>query len=125
MDLPDEQLRDTLNKELDLRSRSQAYTFVQVLILYWNDGDSDFRAEGLELGKLFEESFKYSVQFFPIPTNQSYLALHQFVTQWALFASQREQEDRGRALLIIHYGGHADRNDDRHSGEEKRSVWAA
>lgn len=28
------------------------------------------------------------------------------------------------ALIIVHYGGHGDRNDDFHNGERERSVWA-
>ncbi|KAI1360146.1 hypothetical protein F5Y08DRAFT_55348 [Xylaria arbuscula] len=35
------------------------------------------------------------------------------------------EKAKAASLLIIHYGGHGDRDDNIHQGQEKRSVWAA
>ncbi|KAI0471819.1 hypothetical protein GGR56DRAFT_93512 [Xylariaceae sp. FL0804] len=66
---------------------------------------------------MFERSFRYRVTEFPIPARNSYIALLALIT--TTLAVQ------GPALLVIHYGGHGDRDDDRHEGQERRSVWAA
>jgi hypothetical protein len=116
-----------INRQLKLSSRSRAYACVKVLILYWEESDDGFKSEGRALGELFQnrELFNFAVEEFAIPTSNSYLQLHNFVTKALLDLSSWADEKRGASLLIIHYGGHSDRNDDRHAGEEKKSVWAA
>ncbi len=118
-------LAKQLNQKLQSSARSRAYSYAKVLILYWQDGHEDFRKEGQELGQMLKELFQYAVEEFAIPTSQSYLQLHNFVTQSMLHVTKSAEEKRGAPLLIIHYGGHGDQNDDKIKGEEKRSVWAA
>jgi hypothetical protein len=74
---------------------------------------------------MFKELFQYAIEEFAIPTSQSYLQLHNFVTQSMSHVTKFAEEKRGAPLLIIHYGGHGDQDDDKTKGEEKRSVWAA
>jgi hypothetical protein len=116
-----------INQQLELSTRSRVYACVKVLILYWDGGDPGFEAEGRELGQLFadKETFNFAVEEFAIPRSNSYLKLHNFIIQSLLHLSSYADEKRGASLLIIRYGGHGDRNDDKHDGEEKRSVWAA
>jgi hypothetical protein len=118
-------LAKQLNQKLQSSARSRAYSYAKVLTLYWQDGHEDFRKEGQELGQMFKELFQYAVEEFAIPTSQSYLQLHNFVTQSMLHVIKSAEEKRGAPLLIIHYSGHGDQNDDKIKGEEKRSVWAA
>ena len=114
-----------VNQKLRSSACTRAYSYAKVLILYWQDGHEDFRKEGQELGQMFRDSFQYAVEEFAIPTSQSYLQLHNFVTQSMLHVTKSAEEKGGAPLLIIHYGGHGDQDDDVSKGEEKRSVWAA
>ena len=120
-----EELAQSLNHQIQSRSVSSIYSAVKVIVLYWADGSKDFREEGQLLGEFFAKSFNYDVDEFPIPSTTSYLNLHNFVTKSLLNVIKAAKEKRGLALLIIHYGGHGDQNDDRRRGEEERSVWAA
>ncbi|TVY84252.1 hypothetical protein LSUE1_G001353 [Lachnellula suecica] len=116
-----------INKQLELSTRSRAYACVKVLILYWVGGDPGFEVEGRELGQLFadKETFNFAVEEFAIPRSNSCLELKQSIIRSILDLSSYADEKRGASLLIIHYGGHGDQNDDKHKGEEQRSVWAA
>jgi hypothetical protein len=127
MDGMNEDWGKLINQQLDLSARSSVYVCVKVLILYWDFGDEGFKTEGRALGRVFadKETFNFAVEEFSIPRSNSYLQLHNFITKSLLSLSSYADEKRGASLLIIHYGGHGDRNDDKHKGEEKRSVWAA
>jgi hypothetical protein len=114
---------DRINRELEKSARLSTYTSVQVLLITWQGEEQGFKDEGKELGRMFQETFQYSAQEFEIPLESSYLRLHQFITHTALDLSASVNHTNGSALLIIHYGGHADRNDRRNDGEEKRAVW--
>jgi len=122
---PAEQQRweERVNQELEKSARLSAYTSVKVLLISWEGEEAGFRDEGRDLGRMFRETFQFSTQDFEIPLENSYLRTHQFITQSALTLSASVKHSKGSALLIIHYGGHADRNDRRHDGEEKRAVW--
>jgi hypothetical protein len=116
-----------INSQIELSSRSRSYVCVKVLIVYWEQGDSGFKREGRELGAMFadKEKFGFAVDEFAIPSSESHLHLLNFIASSLLEVSTYAKEQRGTSLVIIHYGGHGDRNDDRHSGEQRRSVWAA
>jgi hypothetical protein len=120
-----EDLTKDLNERIQSLSVFSAYSAVKVLILYWCDGQDDFRNEGQKLGKLFATSFNYDVEEFSIPSTNSYLSLHNVVIKRLLDVIKSSKEKRGLPLLIIHYGGHGEQNDDRRKGEERRSVFAA
>jgi hypothetical protein len=110
-----------LNQDLKSLSTSGAYQSVTVLVLYWEDGDKDYQDEGREVRRMFEGLFRYNVTEFAIPSMSSYFHLLGLVSQ----ALAKRDEHSGPGLFIIHYGGHGDRDDDKHSGQERRSVWAA
>jgi hypothetical protein len=118
-----ESLKEHLNEQLKISIRSRAYVHVKVLILYWQDREAGFRLEGQQLGRTFKQLFGYAVGYYAIPSTQSYLQLLNFITQSILSVTKCAKEKAGASLLIIYYGGHGDEN--RASGEGKRSVWAA
>jgi hypothetical protein len=120
-----EDLTKDLNDKIQSLSVSSAYSAVKVLILYWSDGQDDFRDEGQNLGRVFATSFNYDVEEVPIPSINSYLNLHNIIIKRLLDVIKAAKEKCGLPLLVIHYGGHGDQNDDRQKGEEKRSVFAA
>lgn len=116
-------MEQRVNKELEKSARLSAYTSAHALLLSWSGEESSFRAEGNDLGRMFRDTLNFTTQDFEIPLEASYLRTHHFVTQSALDLSQAVKHTKGSALLVIHYGGHADRNDRRHDGEEKRAMW--
>lgn len=74
--------------------------------------------------EMFEKIYNYAVIEFAIPSKtpqSNYFSLLQVVSGVLC----EESNTKGPSLLIIHYGGHGDSDDDRHNGEERRSVWAA
>lgn len=110
-----------LNQDLKSLSTSGAYQSVTVLVLYWEDGDKGCQDEGCEVRQMLEGLFRYNVTDFAIPGKESYFYLLGLVSQ----ALAKRDEHSGPGLLIIYYGGYSDRDDDKHSGQERRSVWAA
>jgi hypothetical protein len=123
MDSGRQEIGEQLNRRLAEAIRLQEYGAIRVLILFWEDGDPGFKAEGTALGQIFESQFYYSVVQFAIPSLRSQLELQVFVMRSLLDVQQEAERVNSQGLLIIHYGGHADRNAGR--GEQKRSVWAA
>lgn len=118
-------LTDQINQKLRSLSRQRMYAIVQVLIVYWEEGDEGFRTEGEALGTLFKNTFHYDVLAFPIPTARSQQRLQHFVQDLIFKLEESAFKHDESVLLIIHYGGHGDPNDDRKAGELRQSVWAA
>jgi hypothetical protein len=119
-------LREEINDKLKGFENFNRYAHVKVLILYWEEGDHPgFQAEGLQFGELLRTTLNYDVENFSIPSRSSQLRLDSLISNAILEAEDQARSSKAASLLIIHYGGHGDRNDDRQSGEEKRSVWAA
>jgi hypothetical protein len=114
---------DKVNQKLEKSARLSTYANAQVLLVSWEGEEPGFKKEGDDLGRMFRETFLFSTQDFEIPLADSHLRTHHFITQSALTLSESVKNTKGSALLIIHYGGHADRNDRKHDGEEKRAVW--
>jgi hypothetical protein len=117
--------KEHLNKQLTAFTRTRYYACVKVLTIYWKDGHDGFKEEARELGEMFRDEFQYSVEEFSIPSSRSLLHLSNFITQSLLYVTSIAEAKEASSLLIIHYGGHGDMNDDRDKGEERRSVWTA
>jgi len=111
------EVNETLQSSIQRRDSTKA----QVLVLYWDDGEEGFKEEARAVRTLFEQVFHYPVSEFAIPTTNSYFALLASVAEALALA----HDQAGTSLFIIHYGGHGDRDDDKHKGEERRAVWAA
>jgi hypothetical protein len=123
---PTEALRDRINQQLKVFENLNRYSYVKVLIVYWEHGDHPgFQTEGNDLSRIFQGIFNYDVETFAIPSVSSQLRLDSHMSGVLLKAEDEARNTGGLSLLIIYYGGHGDRNDDQHKGEERRSVWAA
>ena len=113
--------KERLNHDLSGRlSRNQEYKTVEVLLLYWEDvDDPGFKAEAQDLAELFTTELRYKVHHYPIPSKESQRSLKKTLLEFLI--------DYGKpdTLLIIHYGGHGDSNDDFSLDQRRKSVWAA
>ncbi|KAI0182215.1 hypothetical protein EV127DRAFT_73258 [Xylaria flabelliformis] len=114
-----------LTERLQSSIHRRAYGGIQVLVLYWEDGHEGYRKEGEAVRQMFEDDFGYPTKEFPIPTNKGYSQLLQLITSSLDDIGTAANEQNAPSLLIIHYGGHGDADDDKHGGQERRSVWAA
>jgi hypothetical protein len=112
-------LREELNKSLDGRfKRKTAYDAVAVVVIYWKKcTDKSYKNESFQVGKLFTEDFGYSVQFYKIPETDSELEMDARINKYL------RDNRNADTLLIIHYGGHGNADDE--YGQNKESVWCA
>ena len=92
------------------------YESVSVLVLYWQESDNPgFEKEGHDVGNFFDQRCCYTVEYFPIPSKDSYMWLDDKLNDfWKNYGGKNR-------LIIIHYGGHGD--EDISGG--KKAVWAA
>lgn len=117
-------LQDRINQKLRV-PRYDIYEIVHVLLIYWRDGHEGYRMEGQRLREYLEHELGYiDVEEYPIPAEDSYLALDGYIGGSILKINQLVAKKQSSALLIIHYGGHGDEDDDKSLGQERRSVWA-
>ncbi|KAL9089810.1 MAG: hypothetical protein Q9165_005604 [Trypethelium subeluteriae] len=122
---PEDPLKGELNERLKSSIRSETYGFAKALTLYWAEGEVGFREEAQEFGRFVRDIFEYEVEEFEIPTLMSAQSLKGVVLNSAIEAGKHAISSKTQSLLIIHYGGHGDKDDDKHAGQERRSVWAA
>ena len=114
-------LKDRFNSKLKGVFRAENdYPEVYVLLIYWHDaGFSGFKEEADALEELFTTDFNYPrdhITRFEIPLNKSQIALEIAILSFLL-------NKRQDSLLIIHYGGHGDADDDNDSQKPRRAVW--
>ena len=117
MESKDSASKNRLHKALEgqFPRHNSYFENVFVRLLIWDESDDDgFEEEAQQLKDLFEE-FHYTVDIFRIPSENSYLSLLQDVCDFGKRTADKN------CLRIIHYGGHADADDDR--GRERRAVW--
>jgi hypothetical protein len=117
----DESLTEQLNTQLSQTfPRSNDYREVHVLLIYWKESvtpkSPSFQDEAIDLALFFNHEFKYTVTQFEIPLDQSEIALKAEIYRFILNKSPD-------ALLILHYGGHSDEDDDRET-HRRQAVWA-
>lgn len=115
-----EALRNKLNSALEFeewKTRNE-YKSISVLVIYWQEGDNPgFQKEASEIGELFATHFHYNVEYYEIPSKKSYIELDKKINS---FLDAHGEPDH---LIIIHYGGHGDRDDE--NAHKKLAVWAA
>lgn len=115
-----EALKGRLNAALEVDSWkiNNAYKSVSVLAIYWEDGDvPGFEEEARQITHFFKESFNFGVDIFAIPSDKCHMKLDIRINT---LLDDHGYEDH---LIIIHYGGHGDPDDD--PAREQLSVWAA
>lgn len=115
----DSVLKEELNKSLEGRfKRTTEYNLVAVLVIYWKKcKDQGYKTEACAIGDLFEKDFGYSVQYYEITSADSELELD------ARINSHLRAYRNPETLLIIHYGGHGNADDE--YGQNQESVWCA
>lgn len=117
----EECLKEELNEHLKGEFQPfDEYQSVWALLLWWEDGDlPGFKTEAEDVKELFTKSFNFSVETYSIPSKQAQLSLEAKIIHFIL------EHGSGGSLLIIHYGGHGDEDNDRMRERERQSVWAA
>ena len=121
MEENEEVLKERINEQLQ-RSSTAEYGYIKVLLLFWAGSTPEhasFQEEGRRLGKFFSDKFNFPVAEFPIPSVLPQLQLTERIASEIVVASKEVQARRDPSLLIIHYGGHGDEDD-----EERRAIWA-
>ena len=108
-----------LNQELQAHlggDRLRDYDDIVVHLIYWVDGDADFKEEATRLEDFCRKKLGYQVSQYQIPSEGSQRGLIKRV------ADIFNESTSTRHLTIIHYGGHG--NEDIES-ERRKGVWAA
>ena len=112
----------SLNRKLEAAfSRPyHSYDCVQVCAIYWEDSDNDgFRREAKDFQTFIQTDLGYPIQIITIPMIKSQLFLDKAIN------SLLENLNGESNLLVIHYGGHGDPDDDEGKNQSRKSVWAA
>lgn len=113
-----EALRQRLNSALEFEDWTlhNEYKSIFVLAIYWEDGDMPgFKEEAYSIGTLFATAFHYDVDYYAIPSEDSHMELDRKIN--AFISEHRDSNN----LIIIHYGGHGDPDDE--TAREKLAVW--
>jgi hypothetical protein len=107
------------------------YAAVRVLILYWENADrlDDYVKEAKNVDSFFR-SINYETEMYPIPQTDSQVEVRGFITNQQVLLTRRMRSLGAPCLLVIHYGGHGDKDDDaNYSGpggpQQRRAVWRA
>ena len=109
-------LKDWLNDDFENRND---YTGGSLLSLYWEDAeDSGYKDESEKVVHFFA-TMGFDATAFPIPSENSHVELLSRVIE--LIKSQGKPGN----LVVIHYGGHGDADNDRGMDRESLAVWAA
>ena len=118
MDLQLWKTRLTSELSRDFENRND-YTGGSLLSLYWEDADDvGYKDESSKVIQFFD-SLGFDPAAFPIPSENSHIELLSRVVHFV-----RSQGKPGH-LLVIHYGGHGDPDNDRGMDRESQAVWAA
>ncbi|KAK8001833.1 hypothetical protein PG991_014055 [Apiospora marii] len=97
--------------------RSQRYSDVTAILLYWEADDLGLEDEIKDLNQLFGTSFGYTVLEYRIPSKNPDMSLSRYLMDTI---QSHGQEDK---LLIVYYGGHGARA--LGDPKDKSFIWAA
>jgi hypothetical protein len=103
------------------RSKSSPYDRVGVLVLCWAEDDFPIscRAEALKIADVMGNGYRFEVETFLIPVENSRAAQNSL--EEAVVGFKRKYDVDGEAnLMIVYYSGHADPDERR-----GKAVWAA
>jgi hypothetical protein len=121
----EEYLAQNLGKPLDRAH----YAAIKVLIIYWEQSNqfAEYEAEAAKLEAFFRD-LSFITERYLIPSTASHVSLHAKISQCRLELVLLSLRLDAPCLLIVHYGGHGDKDDDKHDPsrpQERRSVWRA
>lgn len=122
----DESSKRVLAEGLEKPLRN-GYAAVRVLILYWKEDSrmTDYKEEAKNVSDFFS-ALQYEIRVYEIPTDDSHEATLDMIYEERKHMQQRIKSLSAPCLLIIHYGGHGDKNDGKDSEgrlQERRAVW--
>jgi hypothetical protein len=123
--------KDYLAKLIEKPVPLVRYAAVKAVILYWENSDrlEDYVKEARKVESFFKE-LNFETELYPIPKNDSQIEVRGFITQQQVLLTRRMSTLGAPCLLIIHYGGHGDKDDDKHytgpgGSQKRRAVWRA
>lgn len=105
---------------------------IRLITLHWeedpannNRGGKNFSEEANELRKICQNKLGFEVDNFIIPSENPQFKLLNYIEKTVSETNQAKREKRCPALIIFHYGGHGDPNDqDRDIQKRGEAVWA-
>ena len=107
------------------------YAAVKVVVLHWENSDrlEDYVTEARKVTSFFK-GLNFEAEIWPIPEMNSETELHGFITEQRVLLTRKKTLLKAPCLLIIHYGGHGDKDDDsNYTGpggpQQRRAVWRA
>ncbi|KAL9616564.1 MAG: hypothetical protein Q9160_008585 [Pyrenula sp. 1 TL-2023] len=92
----DQEIQDSLSND-----REHDYDLISVLLIEWEESEQAFRDETTHVESLFREKFRYPVSRYKIPSERSWLCLHDRIQDLARWS------ESARCLSIIYYGGYS------------------
>ena len=109
-------LTDELNRDFE---NGNDYIRGSLLSLYWQQADhAGYKDESDKVIRFFA-SMGFQSAVYPIPSENSHIELLSRIID--LIKSQ----GKPGCLIVIHYGGHGDADNDRGMDRELQAVWAA
>jgi hypothetical protein len=107
------------------------YAAVKAVIMYWQRSDNvkGYFDEAVKVQQFFKKQ-NFETDLYAIPMINSQDEVNYFIAQEQVFLARRRNVLSAPCLLIIHYGGHGDKDDDiHHDGpggpQKRRAVWRA
>jgi len=105
---------------------------IRLITLHWEEypanndgGGKNFSEEANELRKICQNKLGFEVDNFIIPSENPQLELFNYIEKTVSATNQAKREKKCPALIIFHYGGHGDPNDqDRDVQKRGEAVWA-
>ena len=107
---------DELNRHYE---NGNDYVSGSLLSLYWQEADNPGYKDESDKVVQFFGSMGFNTAVYPIPSENSHIELLSRIIN--LIKSQ----GKPGCLVVIHYGGHGDADNDRGMDREAEAVWAA
>jgi len=127
----DDGTKDYLAKLIEKPVPLERYAVVKAVIMYWENSDrlDDYVEEAGKVDSFFK-GLNFETELYPIPKSNSQVEVRWFITQQQVLLTRRMSILGAPCLLIIHYGGHGDKDDDIHytgpgGPQMRRAVWRA
>lgn len=109
-------LADELNRHYE---NGNDYIGGSLLSLYWQDADNTGYKDESDKVVQFFGSMGFDTAVYPIPSENSHIELLSTVINLI------KNQGKPGCLVVIHYGGHGDADNDRGMDREAEAVWAA
>ena len=109
-------LEEELNRNYD---NGNDYVAGSMLSLYWQEADNAGYKDESDKVVQFFSSMGFDTAIYPIPSDNSHIEL------LSRIISLIKSHGKPGCLVVIHYGGHGDADNDRGMDREAQAVWAA